>query len=109
MSAKDPSMEIRRPRPRTLDEFVGADEGAVATTTTPRLAAVPRPVDVPAAPPRKARGVAARAKGEPMGRLTVYIPLDVATKLRRYCFEQGIELTGECSRAIAEHVGRLKL
>lgn len=113
MSGKDPSLEIRRPRPRTVEEFVeGPGHVAVAVAAAPpKLAAVPAttelrsPAPTSTATPR--RGVAARAKGEAKGRLTVYVDLDVAAKLRRHCFEQGLELSGECERAISEYVARL--
>jgi hypothetical protein len=107
--SKDPSLEIRRPRPRSVEEFIGTDEGSnPPAAATPKLAAVPRPVErAPGAGHKNARGVAARAKGEAMGRLTVYVPLEVASTLRRYCFENGLELTGECSKAISEYVARL--
>jgi hypothetical protein len=120
--SKDPSIEIRRPKARGLDEFVGS-EGAPAAAPAPAPAVAAKTTKAPklakgkngkagraggaAADAPRIRGIATRSKGEAKGRLTVYVPLDVAAKLRRHCFEHAIDLTDECAKAISEYVRRL--
>lgn len=126
MSGKDPGFEIRRPRARSIEEFVGS-EGAAAPAApapppAPAVAAktvkAPRPAKVKngkaparaagaAADAPKIRGIATRSKGEAKGRLTVYVALEDAAKLRRYCFENTLNITDECAKAISEYVRRL--
>lgn len=55
----------------------------------------------------KMRGVVKRADGDERARVTVYLELDVAAKLRRHCFENGLELTDVASEAINGFVATL--
>lgn len=48
----------------------------------------------------KMRGVVKRADGDERARVTVYLELDVAAKLRRHCFENGLELSEIAADAI---------
>lgn len=55
----------------------------------------------------KMRGVVKRADGDERARVTVYLELDVAAKLRRHCFENGLELSDVASEAINGFVATL--
>jgi hypothetical protein len=55
----------------------------------------------------KMRGVVRRADGDERARVTVYLGLDVAAKLRRHCFENGLELSDVAAEAINGFVAAL--
>lgn len=58
--------------------------------------------------PRR-RGIAERRTTEDKGRLTVYVDTQTASKLRRYCFERGLNISDECAKAIEQHVRELTI
>ncbi len=123
MSAK-PTLSVRSPK--NLEDFVSGSEPPAADV---RVASVQLPeVDPlvvedpePAAAPvlkvvekaaesvrrQKMRGVVTRADGEERARVTVYLGLDAAAKLRRHCFENGLELSDVAGKAIERFVAKL--
>lgn len=118
--SKDPPLELRKPSPipRSLDEFVNGT-AAETPAVTPGPDAEPtsagrhlsiargkRETAAAASAPR-IRGIAVRRRGDAKGRLTVYVSVDAAAKLRRYCFENAIDLSDECAKAIEQHVRKL--
>ncbi len=57
--------------------------------------------------PVRRRGVVARANGEEMRRLTVYVDLALAHQLRKYCFEHELNLSEVAAEALAAGLGAL--
>ena len=57
--------------------------------------------------PVRRRGVVARANGDELRRLTVYVDLALAHQLRKYCFEQELNLSEVAAEALAAGLGTL--
>jgi hypothetical protein len=53
------------------------------------------------------RGIVRRASGDEVARVTVYLPPDVAMKLRRHCFEHGLDISEVAGRAVERYVAKL--
>jgi hypothetical protein len=125
---KDPALEIRKPR--SVEDFVHGggrrtglsvvEDVAVAVAAkavqAPAVESSTEPTPLPARDSKRperaenaprVRGLAERRRGEDKARLTVYVSLDAAAKLRRYCFEKGIDISGEVAMAVEEHVRKL--
>lgn len=75
----------------------------VPTPPPPEAPAVIRPA-ADSGPPRKTsrRGLVARAEGREAGRITVYVPPDLAIRLRRYCFERDLTMTDVAAEVLVE-------
>ncbi len=111
-----PTLSVRSPR--NIDEFVSggrqaapdAEPSAVVLLTSPE----PPPAQVAPASTTigtvrrpKMRGLVKRADGDEKARVTVYLELDAAARLRRHCFENGLELSEVAAEAIEALVTRL--
>lgn len=55
----------------------------------------------------KMRGMVRRASGAEVARVTVYISPDAALKLRRHCFENGLEISEVAGKAVERYVAKL--
>jgi hypothetical protein len=116
MSSPKPTIAIRPPpRPVDVESFVAGGQplavssqalasSGQALTSQPPAANHPtvRPPTVSHAT-RRRKGIVQRASGVERARLTVYLDPSDAVKLRRYCFEQGLEI----SDVAADAIGRL--
>jgi hypothetical protein len=124
MSAK-PTLSVRSPK-NNLEDFVSGGQPPAADV---RVASVQLPEVEPlvvgdaepvAAPVlkviekaaesvrrQKMRGVVTRADGEERARVSAYLELDAAAKLRRHCFENGLELSEVAAKAIECFVAKL--
>lgn len=124
MSTK-PVLAVRPPASRNLEAFVSgqplalsgppptadrlppdASGGASAVECEPPPASG-QPPPPSAERPAKMRGVVRRAGGEERARLTVYVSVETAAKLRRHCFDNGLELSEVVSRVVERHVAKL--
>lgn len=98
---------VRTPKPRNIDEFINGEASTsniqASDVETQLSTSNIQASDVPAG----LRGVVTRAKGEKLARVSVYLPVEVAAKLRRHCFETGTEMSAFASEAIARSVRKL--
>lgn len=83
--------------------------------TTPTLVAVPAPpreVDEPfgaesaARKSSRRRGVVTRADGKEAGRITVYVPVDLALRLRQHCFELDMTMSEVAGKVLVDALER---
>lgn len=119
-----PTLAVRAPR--NLEDFVNGQRPAVDRHETNGLESAasvqPRAVDVqtsatdreqPSAsaerstPRTKMRGMVKRASGAEVARVTVYLSPDAAMKLRRHCFDNGLELSEVAGKAVERYVAKL--
>lgn len=56
------------------------------------------------APRAKIRGTVVRSDGSEAGRVIVYLPSDLALRLRRFCFEQGRAITDVAGDLLGEAI-----
>jgi hypothetical protein len=93
--------------PAVVDAESSSPNGGEAE---PRLRVVPSRSDIaekkakrPGGTPAKAtrrRGVVARASGKELRRLTVYVELSVAQRLRKHCFDRELNLSEVAAEAL---------
>lgn len=118
MTGPKPLIAVRPPpRPVDLETFVAGVSGG-----QPPAASIPAPAvgreppahqssaitPIPATSrPRRRRGIVQRAGGVERARLTVYLDPSDAQKLRRYCFDHGLELSDVAADAIGKLVADL--
>jgi hypothetical protein len=117
MSSPKPVIAVRPPpRPVDLEAFVSGPPGAQPSAANVQLPAVggepparqPSTVDLPGpSRQRRRRGIVERAGGVERARLTVYLDPSDAQKLRRYCFDNGLELSDVAADAIGKLVSSL--
>lgn len=118
MSSPKPTIAVRPP-PRTLDveSFVAGAQPPTASLQTPTASSEPLGSQQPALshptastpassrPARRRRGIVERAGGIERARLTVYLDPTDAQKLRRHCFEHGLDISDVAAEAIGHLVG----
>ena len=55
----------------------------------------------------RVRGLVQRADGGELARITVYLDPDVAMKLKRHCFENGLQVSDLAAQAVSKYVAKL--
>ena len=78
---------------------------AIQSSTAPRSA--PSVSTEVSGPRTKIRGVVQRADGVERARVTVYLSVPAAAKLRRHCFENGLDLSDVAALALEEAIDRI--
>jgi hypothetical protein len=106
---KKPALQVRAPK--ELDDFVSGGKPLVADAQ-PSDASVQPPApertrESAAKKPAKVRGLVARAGGGARLRITVYLDPDVGVKLRRHCFENGLQVSDIAAEAVTKFVSKL--
>jgi len=94
MAKTKPALQVRAPK--NADDFV-----------TGRPAAGRQRPAASAPPPPKRRGLVQRKGGAERARITVYLEPEVAEKLRRHCFEEGLQVSDLAAAAITRFVAKL--
>jgi hypothetical protein len=104
MAKMKPLLEVRGPR--NIDSFVNGQPPAAngqaldlqPPVVEPQITDSPRP---------KMRGLVKRAKGKELARVTIYLEPEVALKLRRYCFENGLEVSEVGAKVLGKWTTKL--
>lgn len=107
MAKPRPALQVRAPK--NLDDFVsgGASDASGQSPAVDVQAPDPKPPAANRQRPAKVRGLVARADGGARMRITVYLDPDVGMKLRRHCFEHGLEVSDVAADAITKLVNKL--
>lgn len=115
MAKPRPKLQVRAPR--NPDDFVAgtssdasgqpSDADGQASDASAQM-----PVTVTKGPSAgrqqtKMRGLVQRADGGARLRITVYLDPDVGVKLRRHCFENGLQVSDVAAEAVTKYVGKL--
>lgn len=96
--APPPALVVVPPAPEPEVDTVQAPEPKPA----PRSRVAPRPATTE---PARKRGVVQRATGE-VGRVTVYVPTELALRLRKYCFERDRTISDVAGEVLIEALER---
>jgi hypothetical protein len=106
MSREKPSFAVRPPP--SVEAFVS---GGAGQGTTPAASQVSEPSnvrplrrpDVQASEggPASRAALVERVDGRTLRRMTVYLPADLAKRLRGYCAERDVDVSDEIARAVA--------
>lgn len=104
MGKMKPLLEVRAPR--NVDAFVN---GQPLVANAQALDAEEPMVQelVADSPKPKIRGLVKRAKGKELARVTIYLEPNVAMKLRRHCFENGLEVSEVGAKVLSKWATRL--
>jgi hypothetical protein len=94
-----PALVVVPPAPEPETIVVQAAEPKPA----PRPRVAPQPTATKA--PSRKRGVVQRATGE-VGRVTVYVPTELALRLRKYCFERDRTISDVAGELLIEALER---
>ena len=114
MAKPKPMLQVRAPK--NPDDFVTGRTSADAdgqpsdADGQPSDADAQTPGVVPAAGrqhPTKMRGLVQRADGGARLRITVYLDPDVGVKLRRHCFENGLQVSDVAAEVVTKFVRKL--
>jgi hypothetical protein len=118
MAKSKPAIQVRAPK--NADDFVNGKalapdlSAASSKALAPDLSAASSKAlapDLSAASSKalapKVRGLVQRADGGAAARITVYLDPDVAMKLRRHCFENGLQVSDTAAVAVTEYVAKL--
>ena len=122
MAKQKPTIEVRAPK--DADDFVAGKRPAASGQASlapkapaanvqaepfPRAPAANVQASTPERQPQapKVRGLVQRADGGSAIRITVYLEPEVGTKLRRHCFENGLEVSDTAAVAVSEYVAKL--
>ncbi len=114
MAKPKPMLQVRAPK--NPDDFVTGRTSADAdgqpsdADGQPSDASAQTPGVVPAAGrqhPTKMRGLVQRADGGARLRITVYLDPDVGVKLRRHCFENGLQVSDVAAEVVTKFVRKL--
>lgn len=106
MSREKPSFAVRSaPPPAAVEAFISGQRPAASLQPLASNSQQPEAEE----PPRgtRRRGIVVRAGGVERARLTVYVDVQIAERLRRWAFEHGAELSEVAAEAIAAHVADL--
>jgi hypothetical protein len=85
---------VADPAPETTPRFEPVEEPSKKAPMK-RRTSTPRP---------KVRGTVVRSDGSEAGRVIVYLPSDLALRLRRFCFEQGRAITDVAGDLLGEAI-----
>lgn len=105
LAKRDPALAERLAR-EGVGPSVEAGAGTPTLSVVPTLAAPPieshvaaqeRPSERPKGP---RRGLVPRADGREAGRITVYVPPELALRLRTYCFERDLTMTDVAAQVL---------
>lgn len=106
---KKPALQVRAPK--DLDDFVSGAQPPAADVQPSEVSVQPPTVEKPresvAKKPAKVRGLVARAGGGARLRITVYLDPEIGVKLRRHCFENGLQVSEIAAEAVTKYVNRL--
>lgn len=102
--AKKPALQVRAPK--NPDDFVAG--GAHPTPSAQTSAAERQRSTAPSELPTKVRGLVPRADGGARVRITVYLEPDVGVKLKRHCFENGLQVSDVAAEAVTKYVSKLE-
>ena len=115
MSRDRPVFTARLPPRGDVEAFVGrqqpAANGQPLSVPPPAASRQPPAIQPPIEPTptagRRRRGIVARAGGVERARVTVYLNVDTAERLRRHAFERGEEISEIAAKAIEQMVSSL--
>lgn len=101
MAKAKPALQVRAPR--NPDDFVTGRAQDASGQTLDAGGQAP----ASSRPPAKVRGLVQRADGRERVRITVYLDPDVGVKLRRHCFENGLQVSEIAAEAVTKFVQKL--
>lgn len=103
MSREKPSFSVRPPP--SVEAFVSGERPSAQAAERPSAQTAEgsnvRALKRPDVQPPKGRAVVERADGRQLRRLTVYLPTELATRLRRHCADRDVDASDEIARAVA--------